>query len=118
MHRRDVQKELAQVGYEEALSYGEAGEKALYWELRNASLRYFKTSEDPSYRKQVFGMASQTNTVDQLCLDAWKMSLGLSQKLGLSGELRVWNQAVRDSFSLAVPNGEGLYAALAMKKGK
>lgn len=98
---KEVRGNLVRMGFDEVRSYGEAGEKALYWELRNAVARYFKTCESASYGRSLFGIVGAGGgRADRVCRDAWQMSLGLSRSTGLVEEMALWNRAVRDSHSM------------------
>ena len=110
---KEVRASLAMMGFEEAGKYGEAGERALYWELRNAVSRYFKTCESSGYRRGVFGLVGAgEGRLEHVCRDAWPMSLGLSRRAGLTGEMALWNRAVRDSHSLLDAGAAGRFDAL------
>ena len=99
--RKEILKALKQMGFDEMPEYGPAGEKALYWEIRNGAKRYFQTCSDKSYRRQVFGLLSTTDEDRgrQMCRDAWDMSAGLAEAFQLQEELRIWSQAVKDQYS-------------------
>ena len=86
--------------FDEASRIGEAGERALYWELRNAASRYFKTCQSDSYGRSLFGFmrASDLGRSDRMCKDAWEMSEGLAGRVGEEKRLAIWNEAVRDSY--------------------
>ena len=104
--RKEVESFLREGGYDEMLRLDSAGETALYWEIRNAAGRYFKTCAGPEYRKVLFGLIS-TGDADrkkQIARDAWKMTRGLTQRLGLGGRLDVWNRAVLDEYDLTDPS--------------
>ena len=104
---REVENALQLMLYDEASQYGEAGERALYWELRNAAARYFKTCEASGYNRALFGLVSSNEEGRQtrMCRDAWQITRGLSQRTGLEERLRVWNQAVLDAYLQA--DGDG-----------
>lgn len=75
----------------------------MYYEMRNAVRRYFKTCFSPSYRKKLFGLmnSSDEDRAYGMLSDAWKMSIGTSEKYGLSEDMKVWNEAVRAEFEMA-----------------
>ncbi len=100
--RREVADSLKKAGMEEALSWGDAGEKALYWEYRNAYRRYCNTTKNPSYRKTLFGLisSSEADKKEQLRKDTWEMSEGLAQRLGMEEQLRIWIRAVNDEYAM------------------
>ncbi|MDD2213822.1 MAG: hypothetical protein PHR21_04695 [Oscillospiraceae bacterium] len=98
---KEVTKTFRELSLNEALSYGEAGEKAVYWEVRNAVRRYFSTCQGEHYRRKVFGVmrASEEERQNQILKDAWQMSYGLAHRLGLEAETALFCQAVRDEYA-------------------
>ena len=114
MGRKEVRQALEQLGYDEASSYGEAGESALYWELRNGARRYFQTCMGADYRRMLFGLMSsgEESKKEQMCKDAWHMSGGLSARLGLEDYMQLWTKAVQDEYFSCDPAGRQRYARL------
>ena len=104
LFRRHAKKEvlaaLRDMLSEEAAQYGEAGERALYWELRNAAARYLRTCSDSGYNRALFGMiaSGDESRADRVCRDIWRMTDGLTKQLSLQGELRLWSRAVQDAY--------------------
>jgi len=110
--KREIEKTVREVMlFDGAPAYGEAGERALYWELRNAAARYFKTCTSPEYGRALFGLlkSGDVNRKERMCRDAREMSADLSERLGLARELRIWNEAVRDSWFAYEPDAEKLW---------
>ena len=107
LSRKEVRNALRQMGCEEAKQYREAGEGALYWEIRNAARRYFGTCRGSDYRRVLFGLmnSSEKDKTRNMCKDAWQMSVGVSERLGLEEEMRVWIQAVTDEYAMTDPKG-------------
>ncbi|MBQ8074602.1 MAG: hypothetical protein IJ237_01325 [Oscillospiraceae bacterium] len=103
----EVEKAFQIMLYDEASQYGEAGEKALYWELRNAAARYFKTCETSGYNRSLFGLiqSGSEGRLDRMCRDAWQITRGLAQRTGSEERMRIWNQAVLDAYLQADANG-------------
>ena len=104
--RKEVEQFLDSSGYREALSAGERGETALYWEIRNAAKRYFKTCMGSEYRRSLFGLLSP-NAADQkrqMCLEVWRMTEGLEKRLGMQEELKLWTKAVQDEYRTTDPS--------------
>ena len=99
--KKEAQKTVDALLLPQAAQYGEAGERALYWEIRNAAKRYFSTCSGKSYRRKFFGLmsASEEEQVYQTCRDAWEMSYGVARKVGLEDEMAVFCQAVRDEYA-------------------
>ena len=98
--RREVLKGLRDMLAGEAAEYGEAGERALYWEWRNVAARYLMTCASSSYNRSLFGMiaSGEQSRSDRICRDVWRMTVGLAQRLNLEGELRLLNRAVIDAY--------------------
>ena len=105
--RREVEASCRALLFEEAASWKEAGERALYWEIRNAAARYLKSCESPAYGRALFGLlgSGDANRKERAAQDAWNMSRGLCIRLKLdeTGPLRIWNQAVRDQYLASDP---------------
>ena len=103
----EIEKAFQLMLYDEAFQYGEAGERALYWELRNTAARYFKTCETAGYNRVMFGLIQSSNEgrLDRMCRDAWQITRGLAQRTGQEERMRVWNQAVLDAYLQADSSG-------------
>ena len=116
--RRNARKEadaaMKEMLADQAAAYGEAGERALYWEMRNAAARYLKTCEGSSYNRQLFGlMASKDDgRQNRACQDMWKMGPGLAGRIDRGEAMRVWSQAMRDACVAAIPGAEEAFRAL------
>jgi len=97
---KEIENAFRLMLYDEAAQYGEAGEKALYWELRNAAARYFKTCEASGYNRALFGLiqSGSEGRLDRMCRDAWQITHGLAQRTGQEERMRIWNQAVIDAY--------------------
>ena len=104
--RKEVEQFLDRYGYREAAASGERGEAALYWEIRNAAKRYFKTCMGSEYRRSLFGLLSPNGSDQkkQMSLDVWKMTRGLEIRFGMREELKLWTQAVQDEYLLTDPS--------------
>lgn len=107
---KEVKNALQELGFMEAGPAGGACEDALYWEIRNAASRYFKTCRNPEYRKVLFGLlaSGSRDKKRQMCMDVWKMTAGLSGKYALEKELAVWNRAVTDQYFKEEPEGRAM----------
>ncbi len=105
--RREVQKLLREFLWNEAPAYGEAGERALYWELRNAAMRYFKTCESPGYNRALFGLVArgEDSRQERILREVWQMTRGLAERTGLEEEMKVWCCAVIDAYCQFDVNG-------------
>lgn len=115
--RKDVLRSLRELRFDLAGQYGEAGERALYWEIRNTAARYLSTCESPGYNRGLFGLAPSRDTgrQERVARDIWQMSAGLAQRTGLTEELALWNRAVLDAY---FATGEGARARFDAYAGK
>ena len=111
--RRQILQILDQLGFSKAEEYSEAGEKALYWEIRNAAARYFDSCRGAEY-KRMFGVMSSSDEQkrNQMTLDAWDMSRGTALRLGLEKELALWCRAVMDEHSVQYEKAAESYLAV------
>ena len=111
--RREVLEALGEMCADEAAQYGEAGERAFYWEIRNAAARYLKTCESAGYNRALFGMiaSGDESRADRVCRDVWRMTEGLSQRVALKDELRLFNIAVRDAYYMSDPGAQRRFEA-------
>jgi hypothetical protein len=91
---------------------------AFRMEVRNAVRRYFDTCKSDSYHKKFFGI--QHSTADeketQRCLDTWRMSVGVANRLGLNEEMALFCQAVDEEYRLS--RADGLSVEEAYRKYK
>lgn len=91
---------------------------AFRMEVRNAVRRYFDTCKSDSYHKKFFGI--QHSTADeketQRCLDTWRMSVGVANRLGLKEEMALFCQAVDEEYRLS--RADGLSVEEAYRKYK
>jgi len=115
---REVEKAMRSLLTEEAVQHGEAGERALYWEIRNAAARYFKTCESAGYNRGLFGMTASGDAgrKNRVCRDVWQMTLGLEARTGMKEALRIWSRAVQDEYARYDPVGPKLLEAYGKKK--
>lgn len=98
--KREVSRTLREMLADKAAEYGEAGERAFYWEIRNAAARYLKTCEGAGYNRSLFGMiaSGDESRADRVCRDIWRMSVGLAKRLDMQKPLALWNRAVVDAY--------------------
>ncbi len=115
--RREIEKFLDDAGYSEAVKAGPDGERALYWEIRNAARRFFKTCTGSDYRRTLFGLLGpgQKDQKEHMTLDTWKMTEGVGKRLGLEEKLALWTQAVMDEYKDADPTASDRMNALKSK---
>lgn len=117
-NKKEIIKMMTEMGCEAC--DGGTNETIVYWELRNAVARYFKTCNSPGYRRKLFGVmsASDDDKQQNMIMDAWKMSVGLSEKHDLFDKMRVWNLAVKDEFSCLYDGADRALSEYAPKKRK
>ena len=117
--RKEAQRFLSENGYLEAVSAGPEGEKALYWEIRNAAKRFFKTCSGTEYRRTLFGLLGpgSSDQKRQMCIDTWKMTEGIAHRLGIAKDLSVWTKAVMDEYHTTDPLAEDRMRKLILERG-
>ena len=110
---KDARRAMSEMRFDEAITYGEAGEKALYWEIRNAAARYLSTCLSPGYNRGLFGLAPSRDAgrQERIARDIWSMTDGLARRAGLEAEMALWARAVRDSYIRAGGDEAALEAA-------
>ena len=110
--RRETEKMMRELLWTEAAQYGEAGERALYWELRNAAMRYFKTCEGSLYNRALFGMvpSSDAGRKERVSKEVWQMTDGICGRTGLDAEMMLWKRAVLDAYCQFDSDGPGRLA--------
>ncbi|MBQ3574742.1 MAG: hypothetical protein IJA26_03685 [Clostridia bacterium] len=115
---KEVRKIFRDLHFTEAAHYGAAGEQALYWEIRNAAMRYFKTCEGSSYNRALFGMipSREKGKRERACGDVWQMTYGVERRTGLAEEIRIWKQAVLDSYYVYENNAQAMLEAFEIKE--
>jgi hypothetical protein len=87
--------------------------EAFKMEVRNAVRRYFDTCKSDSYHKKFFGIqaSSADEKETQRCLDTWRMSLGIAERLSLKDEMALLCQAVDEEYRLSRADGLSLEEA-------
>ena len=118
--RREAERFLKENGYHELIEAGPEGEKALYWEIRNAAKRFFTTCSGSGYRRALFGLLSprEEDQKQQMTLDTWKMTTGIGERLGMSDTLNLWTKAVMDEYRLTDPQAEDRMRTLVSEQGR
>ena len=110
---KEVSQLVSDLGFDRAGDYGEPGEKALYWEIRNGAARYFATFNSPLYNRALFGLMSSNDggRRDRMVKDVWAMSRGAAIRTGCCEQLRIWEQAVLDEFERRFPDAREAFEA-------
>ena len=85
-------------------------EKAFCLEVRNAVRRYFDTCKTDGYHRKFFGIAASKpeEKEKQRCIDAWRMSYGLAQRLGIEEDMALFCKAVSEEYRLSRVDGLSL----------
>lgn len=117
--RKELQKILEDLGFTKASDYKEAGEKALYWEIRNAAARYFQSCRGSEYRR-ILGIlsASEASRMGQMTMDAWQMSRGAAARLGMEEELDLWCRAIIDEHAVQYDDAERKFREIEAERSK
>ena len=81
--------------------------------MRNAARRYFDTCKTDGYHRKFFGIAASKpdEKEKQRCLDAWRISYGIAQRLHLEDEMALFCQAMSDEYRLSRVDGLSLEEA-------
>ena len=116
--RKEALQALREMLADRADAYGEAGERAFYWEIRNAMSRYLKTCQGAGFNRALFGMiaSGDDSRAERICRDVWRMTEGLAEKLNLRHELRVWNRAVQDAYFMSDSGAQRRFGEYREKK--
>ena len=87
--------------------------QAFSMEVRNAARRYFDTCKTDGYHRKFFGIAASKpdEKEKQRCLDAWRISYGIAQRLHLEDEMALFCQAMSDEYRLSRVDGLSLEEA-------
>ncbi len=87
--------------------------QAFSMEVRNAARRYFDTCKSDGYHRKFFGIsASKADEKEkQRCIDTWRMSYGIAQRVGLEGEMALFCQALSEEYRLSRVDGLSLEEA-------
>lgn len=81
--------------------------EAFSLEVRNAARRYFETCKTDGYHRKFFGItASKPEEKEkQRCIDVWRMSYGLAERLGLEEEMDLFCRALSEAYRLSRVDG-------------
>ena len=81
--------------------------EAFSLEVRNAARRYFETCKTDGYHRKFFGItASKPEEKEkQRCIDIWRMSYGLAERLGLEEEMDLFCRALSEAYRLSRVDG-------------
>ena len=100
---KEVRRIMKDLERDERVHTDECFAEAFMLEVRNAVRRYFDTCKSDNYHKKLFGMthSSSDEKEKQRCIDTWKMSAGLAQRVGLEDEMSLFNRAVAEEYRLS-----------------
>ena len=81
--------------------------EAFSLEVRNAARRYFETCKTDGYHRKFFGItASKPEEKEkQRCIDVWRISYGLAERLGLEEEMDLFCRALSEAYRLSRVDG-------------
>lgn len=104
---KEVKKIMRDLERDERVLSDEAFEEAYVMEVRNAVRRYFDTCKSDSYHKKFFGITHSTadEKEKQRCLDAYRMSAGIAERLHLEKEMELFCRAVAEEYRLSRADG-------------
>ena len=112
-HVKETLKTLHDLEHDERVHTDPLFAQALSLEIRNAVKRYFETCKSDSYHRKFFGVSASNadEKEKQRCFDAWRMSYGLAERLGIEEEMALFCQAVSDEYRLSRADGLSLKEA-------
>ena len=118
LYTKEVRGIIKDMERDERVHTDEDMADAFKMEVRNAVRRYFDTCKSDAYHKKFFGI--QHSTADeketQRCIDTWRMSAGVADRLGLKEEMALFNKAVDEEYRLS--RADGLSVEEAYRKYK
>ena len=81
--------------------------EAFSLEVRNAAKRYFDTCKTDGYHRKFFGIAASKpeEKEKQRCIDVWRMSYGLAERLDLEEEMDLFCRALSEAYRLSRVDG-------------
>ena len=81
--------------------------EAFSLEVRNAARRYFDTCKTDGYHRKFFGIAASKpeEKEKQRCIDVWRMSYGLAERLDLEEEMDLFCRALSEAYRLSRVDG-------------
>ena len=87
--------------------------EAFSLEVRNAARRYFDTCKTDGYHRKFFGITSSKpeEKEKQRCIDVWRMSYGLAERLGLEEKMDLFCRALSEAYRLSRVDGLTLMEA-------
>jgi hypothetical protein len=110
---KEVEATIGALEHDEKVHTDPLFAEAFSLEVRNAARRYFDTCKSDSYHKKFFGIqaSSADEKETQRCLDTWRMSLGIAERLSLKDEMTLLCQAVDEEYRLSRADGLSLEEA-------
>ena len=104
---KEVQATIKALELDEKVHADPLFAEAFGMEIRNAARRYFETCKTDGYHRKFFGItASKPEEKEkQRCLDVWRMTYGLAERLGLEEEMDLFCRALSEAYRLSRVDG-------------
>ncbi len=104
---KEVQATIKALELDEKVHADPLFAEAFGMEIRNAARRYFETCKTDGYHRKFFGItASKPEEKEkQRCIDVWRMSYGLAERLGLEEEMDLFCRALSEAYRLSRVDG-------------
>ena len=104
---KEVQATIKALELDEKVHADPLFAEAFGMEIRNAARRYFETCKTDGYHRKFFGItASKPEEKEkQRCIDVWRMSYGLAERLGLEAEMDLFCRALSEAYRLSRVDG-------------
>lgn len=98
--RKEIRNSLNNMRIVDANLNDPVKESAIYWELRNVAKRFFAACDSPKYARKLFGImeSSWEEKLTNMARDVWKMSDEVPRRFGLTEEMKIFSDAMKDEF--------------------
>ena len=115
--KNEIKRTKAHLCLDDVDKYTEMEKIALYWELRNAAKRYFKTCTGSRYgnRLMCISKATEDEKVRLAGRDAWQMSAGIARYCWQEKEMAIFCDAVKDAYVDYFEDGQEIFEHFAEK---
>lgn len=104
---KEVEATIRDLEHDEKVHADPLFAEAFSLEVRNAAKRYFETCKTDGYHRKFFGItASKPEEKEkQRCIDVWRMTYGLAERLGLEEEMDLFCRALSEAYRLSRVDG-------------
>ena len=104
---KEVEATIGALEHDERVHTDPLFAEAFSLEVRNAARRYFDTCKTDGYHRKFFGIAASKpeEKEKQRCIDVWRMSYGLAERLGLEEEMDLFCRALSEAYRLSRVDG-------------